>query len=70
MRVLLAMPHVVEDLGRYGVAPSIYRHHRGYEHRYARFLRAAGVSVSLSILSRRFREVTAERHDYGHEIIY
>ncbi|MGC9178076.1 MAG: glycosyltransferase family 4 protein [Conexivisphaera sp.] len=70
MRVLLAMPHVVEDLRRYGIAHSSYRHHRGYEHRYARFLGAAGISVSVSILTRRFGEVTAERHDYGHEIIY
>ncbi|MDG7036714.1 MAG: glycosyltransferase family 4 protein [Nitrososphaerota archaeon] len=70
MKVLLAMPHVVEDLEKYGIAAAGYRHHIGYEHRYARLLRAAGISVSLSILSRRSKEVCTERHDYGHDIIY
>jgi len=69
MRVALVHPHVLEDLGRFGVYVSAYSTHYGYKHRYAKLLNGHGHRADLIIFSRRLAEVRRLRHVWGHDIV-
>jgi glycogen(starch) synthase len=69
MRVALVHPHVLEDLGKFGMDVSAYSTHYGYEHRYAKLLNRHGHKADLIIFSRRLVEIKRLRHVWGHDIV-